>query len=256
MDDSQTRCIVCEEHKDFNNSSAYRSVNSAQPYSLVRKSISPFGTSRKYVDVAPQLIHISKSINSWGQCRLGALTEEESGIAVYGNNGYATIGIKEELLSKIKEINDSGKTIKSVTITKMGYYCMVYERNGWFGDVPESLKTILNQYNKDMEDIYCVSIADNGDYVAISNEHFCASNPTDYERLNEANILYGCVKFACTTARAICVVCENGIYYHNIPSKLETTLKNISFKPDKVEFTDSGTYLITNDRGTPYDFWL
>lgn len=33
----------------------------------------------------------------------------------------------------------------------------------------------------------------------------------------------------------------------NIPTNLEVALKSIKFRPDKVVFTDSGTYLITNE---------
>ena len=43
------------------------------------------------------------------------------------------------------------------------------------------------------------------------------------------------------------VICQNGIFYSNIPTNLEVKLKSISFKPDKITFTDSGTYLITNE---------
>ena len=65
--------------------------------------------------------------------------------------------------------------------------------------------------------------------------------------LNKANDKYGHIKYACVTNRALVVICQNGIFYSNIPTNLEVKLKSISFKPDKITFTDSGTYLITNE---------
>ena len=109
------------------------------------------------------------------------------------------------------------------------------------------MKNVLSQYNKNSENIYCVSIAENGDFVVISDKHIEASNTTDLSNLKKATEKYGHVKYACVTNRGLIVVCENGIFYSNIPTNLEVKLKSINFRPDKVVFTDSGTYLITNE---------
>lgn len=58
---------------------------------------------------------------------------------------------------------------------------------------------------------------------------------------------YGHIKYACVTNRAIVIICQNGICYSSIPTNLEVKLKSISFKPDKIAFTDSGNCLITNE---------
>ena len=65
--------------------------------------------------------------------------------------------------------------------------------------------------------------------------------------LKKATEKYGHVKYACVTNKGLIVVCERGIFYSNIPTNLEVALKSITFRPDKVVFTDSGTYLITNE---------
>ena len=223
-------------------------INITQSQTYAKNGVSMSGSTRAYTDNATGLSYLTTCIKGWEKCRLGALTESGAGVAVYGVNGYATTGnLSSSFVAKIKELNGNKKTFKSVTATSSGYYCIVYGRNGWYGSVPEDMKLKLNQFNNDREDIYCVSIAENGDFVIITDKHIYASNLTDKANLNKASTKYGHIKYACVTNRALVVICQNGIFYNNIPTNLEVKLKSISFKPDKITFTDSGTYLITNE---------
>lgn len=223
-------------------------INITQSQTYAKNGVSMSGSTRAYTDNATGLSYLTTCIKGWEKCRLGALTESGAGVAVYGGNGYATTGnLNSSFVAKIKELNGNKETFKSVTATSSGYYCIVYARNGWYGSVPEDMKLKLNQFNNDREDIYCVSIAENGDFVIITDKHIYASNSTDKSNLNKASDKYGHIKYACVTNRALVVICQNGIFYSNIPTNLEVKLKSISFKPDKITFTDSGTYLITNE---------
>ena len=223
-------------------------INITQSQTYAKNGVSMSGSTRAYTDNATGLSYLTTCIKGWEKCRLGALTESGAGVAVYGGNGYATTGnLNSSFVAKIKELNGNKETFKSVTATSSGYYCIVYGRNGWYGSVPEDMKLKLNQFNNDREDIYCVSIAENGDFVIITDKHIYASNSTDKSNLNKASDKYGHIKYACVTNRALVVICLNGIFYSNIPTNLEVKLKSISFKPDKITFTDSGTYLITNE---------
>ena len=223
-------------------------INITQSQTYAKNGVSMSGSTRAYTDNATGLSYLTTCIKGWEKCRLGALTESGAGVAVYGGNGYATTGnLNSSFVAKIKELNGNKETFKSVTATSSGYYCIVYGRNGWYGSVPTDMKLKLNQYNNDREDIYCVSIAENGDFVIITDKHIYASNSTDKANLNKASTKYGHIKYACVTNRALVVICQNGIFYSNIPTNLEVKLKSISFKPDKITFTDSGTYLITNE---------
>ena len=223
-------------------------INITQSQAYAKNGVPMFGTTRAYIDNAPALNYLTTNINRWGKCRLGAISEGGIGIAIYGGNGYATTGnLNSYLVTKIKELNNQKEIFKSFAVTKSGFYCVVYGRNGWYGYVPEKMKNVLSQYNKNSENIYCVSIAENGDFVVISDKHIEASNTTDLSNLKKATEKYGHVKYACVTNRGLIVVCENGIFYSNIPTNLEVKLKSINFRPDKVVFTDSGTYLITNE---------
>lgn len=225
-----------------------KKINITQSPTSAINGVLMYGTTRTYVDKATVLSYLTNNIKEWGKCRLGVITENGMGVVIYGSNGYATTGnLNSSFIAKLKDLNNQKETFKSLAITNSGYYCIVYGRNGWFGNVPERMKTTLNQYNNNREDIYCVSIAENGDYVVISDKHFEASNSTDLSNMKQASEKYGHVKYACVTNKGLIVVCQNGIYYSNIPTNLEVKLKSTSFRPDKIVFTDSGTFLITND---------
>lgn len=204
------------------------------------------GTSRSYVDNATGLTYITSQIKEKGECRLGAITENGKGIVIYGNNGATWSSVPNNLSEKVKEIK--GK-ISSITMTYSGYYCITYDRNAWFGIVPENMKAKLNQFNNNREEIRSISISENGSFAIVTDEHFIASNTSDHSNMKKAYELYGSIKDVCVTNKGICVVCQNGIYYSNIPSNLEEKLKNLDYHPDHVTYTDSGTFLITTESG-------
>lgn len=204
------------------------------------------GTSRSYVDNAIALTYITSQIKEKGKCRLGTITENGKGIVIFGNNGASWCSIPNSLSEKVKEING---IISSVTMTYSGYYCIIYDRNAWYGIVPENMKTKLNQFNNNGEQIRSVSISEDGSFAIVTNEHFIASNTSDYSNMKKAYDLYGSIKDVCITNKGICIVCQNGIFYSNIPSNLETKLKSIDYHPDHITYTDSGTFLITTESG-------
>ena len=109
------------------------------------------------------------------------------------------------------------------------------------------MKNKLNEFNGNAEKIMSVSISENGNFAIVTDKHFYASNSLDNSNMKKAKSLYGFIKDVCVTNQGICVVCERGIYYYNIPTKLAEALEQCNFRPDHVVFTDSGTYLITSE---------
>jgi len=183
-------------------------INITQSQTYAKNNVSMSGTTRAYIDNATSLSYLTTCINGWKKCRLGAITENGAGVAIYNVNGYATTGnLNSSFVAKLKELNGNRETLKSVTVTGSGYYCIVYGRNGWYGSVPTNMKTELNQFNNDREDIYCVSIAENGDYVIVTDKHFVASNSTDMNNLKKARDKYGHLIYACVTNKGLIVIC-------------------------------------------------
>lgn len=223
-------------------------VNITQSGAKVSWEVS--GSSCDYTDKAQALSYITTQLKEKKECRLGAITEKGKGIVIYGNNGYCFSSIPDGMSETIKELNSNQKTISSVTLTGSGYYCIVYGRNGWSGVVSDGMEEHLHKFNENNEKIKCISICENGNYAIVTDKHFIASDNCDYSNMRFAQDKYGDIKDVCITDKGICVVCQNGIYYDNIPSNLERELKSLDFHPDHVAFTDSGTYLITNEAGT------
>lgn len=202
------------------------------------------GTSRDYTDYAMGMAYLRDKITENNGSRLGAFTTNGEGVIIYKNNVAFMVSLPTYFSDKLKSIDGR---INSVALTHSGYYCVVYDRNAWYGYVPDQMKTKLNEFNANAEEILAVSISENGDFAIVTDEHFFASNSSDTSNMNAAKDKYGDIKDVCITNLGICVVCKNGIYYDNIPTVVEEKLKSISFHPDYVSYTDSGTYLISDE---------
>ncbi len=208
-----------------------------------------YGTSREYEDNAKALPSITDAIREWGDegCRTGAITEDDRGVAITGDNVYAySSSVPQGMVDKLKEYNKEGHRITDVTVTDSGWWCIVWGENGYWGLMPDKMKELMSQYNKDRETILSVSICENGNFAIVTNKHFYASHETDNSNLQKALDKFGPIYSASITNKGIVVCCENGVYYQNIPTNVEEAIKEQKFRPRFVKYTDSGTYLITD----------
>lgn len=204
------------------------------------------GTTREYTDVAKALPSITKSIKEWDECKTGAITETGAGVAIYSTNGYSYTGIPTQMADKIKELNKNNKIINDVALSGSTWWCVIYDKNIYYGVIPDKLKEKLDLYYKDGEEIMSVSINSTGDFTLVTDKHITASNDTDYQNMLKAKEKFGHIYSACTTPKGLVVCCENGCFYSNIPTNVEQKIKEVSFIPKVVKFTDSGTMLITD----------
>ncbi len=207
-----------------------------------------FGTTRTYTDQAIALNYLRERMGAWGECRTGAISEAGAGVAIYDANGYACMAdTPSEMKDKLKEYNEKKYTIKDVALSNSMCWVVIYGKNGWYGVVPSEMKKKLNEYNENGEEIQSVSISPDGNYYTIvTDKHIHASSDTDFKGLKLAQEKFGHIYSACTTNKGLVVCCERGCYYSNIPTNVEKKIKELSFKPKVVKFTDSGTFLITD----------
>lgn len=208
-----------------------------------------YGTSRDYEDNAKALPYITDAIREWGDegCRTGAITEDERGVAITGDNSYAyTSAIPQGMVDKLKEYKKEGNRITDVTVTDSGWWCIVWGDNGYWGLMPDKMKELMSKYNTDREVILSVSICENGNFAIVTNKHFYASHETDNSNMQKALDKFGPIYSVSITNKGIVICCENGVYYQNIPSNVEEAIKEQKFRPRFVKYTDSGTYLITD----------
>lgn len=98
---------------------------------------------------------ITSQLNEWGTekgCRTGAITENERGVAIYGENGYVFTGtIPESMKTAIKNCNNRSQHIVDLTVTDSGYWCVVWDRNNYDGNLPTEMSNMLRQYKRDGE---------------------------------------------------------------------------------------------------------
>lgn len=231
------------------NTSFYYSTSSTSAFDID-------GTTRSYTDNATALTYLTDAIKEKQSCQHGAITETK-GVIIMQDYGYNhTAGINSYLANKIKELNQSRTKITSIAMTNSGYYCVTYEKNGYYGYMPGDMSTKMKEFNNNGETIYCVSISENGAYVIVTDKHFVASNSTDNTNMKKASDKYGTIKDVCITNLGICIICSQGVYYRNIPTNVEEKIKSCKVKPDHIRFTDSGTFLITYENGNNYKYYM
>ena len=146
----------------------------------------------------------------------------------------------------IKEFNNKEYRIVDVTVTDSGWWCVVWGKNGYRGHMPDAMSEAMKKFNKDGEEIWSVSICENGNWSIITNKHWDASHETDKKNLRAAAEKFGTIRSCCVTNKGIVICCDRGIYYKDIPTKVEEGIKKQDYRPKVVKFTDSGTYLITD----------
>lgn len=215
------------------------------------------GNTIEYTDNAKALTTLAEAISKWEKCKTGTITEKGTGVAIYGSNGWQTMGMyseaEKELANKLENINENRYTILDVCMTSDNRWCIVYSKQeghtsaSWY-NAPNGAGDKLKQFFADGDLLRSVSFTDK-DYVIITDKHYTASNDWDKERLDKAHELYGSILSVCTTSKGIIVVCQRGVYYDRIPEKVAYKIRSFIEKYGAIQFvkfTDSGTCLITS----------
>lgn len=207
------------------------------------------GTTHPVTSMAKEIPAL-KNIVKTSQYVNGAITSDGRGVLVLdGTKTVTSDNLPTPLQQKLKEIAQHNYTINAVSITRSGKYCVVYDKNGWYGEMPESMVKKLTKYADNGENIYCVTMNEIGDYVILTDKSCFASDGFDLENIKYAEETYGQALNVCITTQGCCIVCEDGIYYDNIPENLEKALQQLPEPPVFVTFTDNGTYLICGKSG-------
>ena len=193
------------------------------PQSTIHTPQSTFtysGNTIEYTDNAKALTKLTDAITEWGQCKTGSLTEKGTGVAIYGSNGWQTMGMyseaEKELANKLDDINKNKYTILDVCMTSDNRWCIVYSKQegqtsaSWY-NAPNGAGDKIKQFFADGDLFRSISFTDK-DYVIITDKHYTASNDWDKERLDKAHELYGSILSVCITSTGIVVVCQRGVF--------------------------------------------
>lgn len=212
-----------------------------------------FGISGKvipYTDVATALKECSEKIGEIGSLKSGTLTENGHCIIIYNKSGvwWEGDGPDSGVLSKLTEINKSNDSINEVSISPNAkYYYIGYQGAMWSTRATTEMNQKLKEYDDEIISSACIN--DNGDFAITTNKHFYGSTDYLHNALLEAKKRYGYIESISITNKGVIVVCEKGIYLHNVPTRVyEKLIQMTAWRPIRVKFTDSGTYIITDGK--------
>lgn len=210
----------------------------------------PIGTTRKVNSPAAEMPTMRNYLSKDMSCRLGGISSNRKGVVVKGNSKvFMTDAVPETFKHILQNLQRNDRHIDAIALTGSDYYCVVWNGNKWDGKVSAAMKEKLNSYIDKGERIMDISICDDGNFVILTDKHVYASRKSDMDFIIDAEDKYGQSKSLCITTYSICVVCQYGIVYRNIPENLASALKSTQMKPDKVVYTDAGTFILSTSNG-------
>ena len=204
---------------------------------------------------AEDLTVLRNAIKSWGEVRTGAITENGSGIVVYGDDGFQATAKGRDFsnfLKSIEQLKKGDDRIGDITLNKEGNYVIILGNCGYIiCGLPKNFEEVINRLNKNNEKILSVSLDDGNNWAYVSAKNFGASTNANLTFMQEAYEKFGKLESVCITEKGIIVCCQNGIYFNNVPKRVVDGIigfHNAGRKPKVIKFTDSGTYLITDGK--------
>lgn len=210
----------------------------------------PTGSTRKVSSPAAEMPSMLSNLSKNTSCRLGGLSCNRKGIIVREkNNVFMTDDVSETFKTILRNVQNNKHKINAIALTGSDYYCVVWDDNKWDGKVTVNMKDKLNGYIKNGEKILDLSICDDGNFVILTDKHVYASRKSDMDFIIDSEDKYGQSKSFCITTYGICVVCEYCIVYRNIPENVASAIKSTHMRPDKVVYTDAGTYIFSTTGG-------
>lgn len=208
------------------------------------------GSVRSISSPAAETPVLMQYMRSHPKCRLGALTTNRRGVIITGNSdAIFTEDTPEGLKLLLERLRASNARVDAIALTGSDYYCVIWDDNKWDGNVPVAMKEKLNEYIGKGAKILDISISDDGNFTILSDSNVYASRKSDMDLIIAAEDDYGLSQDIQITPHGICIVCEYGIVYRNIPENMADALNALSFRPEDVTFTDGGTYIITSQSG-------
>lgn len=214
----------------------------------------PSGTVLTPTGTAAEMPSLIGKLKAGSKYRVASLTSNRRGIVVSDNcRFFCTDEVPQPLKDKLLQIQQHGDRLNSISMTGSGYYCITWDKNSWFGKITEAMKNKIREFVAKGDELLNVSISDDGNFTILTDKHVYASRQSDLDFIINAEKTYGDSKCITISTKGICVVCEYGIVYNNVPVQLGNRLKSISQHPDYVTFTDSGTYFMSDDEGW-YDY--
>lgn len=197
---------------------------------------------------ASRLSYIRDTISEWGACRTAALTTSGIGIAVVDDNVCAVTQAPESLVKTLRSIYDAEERISDLHVTEQGKWVVITGRNGWSADgAPEAMIADLRRANETDALIRSACFDDSGRYVIVTNKTvFHNLGDTFVNLRSKAEESWGELLSVSFSAQGMTLCCASGVLYHSVPATLAAALRELTWLPRVIKFTDDGDYIITD----------
>lgn len=104
--------------------------------------------------------------------RICAMSNKNGTVLIMGGNGWiCTSNVNNDMRKKLHEINQCGKTVIDVTITDGDYWVIVYDKNNYYGVLPQNLKDRLHSFNSNVE-YKTITFNEEGEYIVLTTMVF------------------------------------------------------------------------------------
>lgn len=184
----------------------------------------------------------------------GYLTDNAA-LYIKDDNGYNCKGIPSDMLDALRYCNKNAYKINDICLTNNGYWCVIYEGNKFKGSLPTACRNKLNDLVSQGEQLWSVSISDNGDYAFVTDNKYGASNDLDRKIMELAQDSYGELMSVCITNVGVIATCKEGAMFYNIPHTIpERLAASVKGTPKVIRFTDSGTYMCITTGGGSHTY--
>lgn len=176
--------------------------------------------------------------------RICAMSNKNGTVLIMGGNGWiCTSNVNNDMRKKLHEINQCGKTVIDVTITDGDYWVIVYDKNNYYGVLPQNLKDRLHSFNSNVE-YKTITFNEEGEYIVLTTNGFYTSS-SKYKRFYESRkIMLGELRTATIWKKGAIFCFEKGITFcGTIPESIAKKMDLVdSGMKDVMKFTDKGDF--------------
>lgn len=202
------------------------------------------GTSHFVENVPSDHEDFHEKIVEWNGLILGAVSETSA--VAFGDQGIWYKNVPTELADYFGTISD----VVDFNITNNGGYVLIHQVNAYTtAGGPQDFVDALKNANNNKENILSACFNDNGNWAVVTDNNINYDSETA-EFVSKA-LQYGKVYSIFLSDNGKIACCSSGLFYENIPSSLESYIKDAMKDgiPQKIKFTDNGLYLVFMENG-------
>lgn len=218
-----------------------------QVVKIGRNGIKYCGTSRKTSFAGANYSYVREIIKRWDDLQICALADYGVCIAYDTFEGSAFQNCACE--KGMKFVCDNCCNVRDIDVSKSGASVVLFDCNDFIQENCNSnFVECLRKCKRDDDYILSTSFNDRGEYCIVTAcDVFCSVGISQF--VNYAVGIFGECKYVFISEIGRIAICDNGIFYENIPQSVEQCLGEISFVPDYIKFSDTGYYCISDYMG-------